>query len=154
MAAHMQKPRKIIPPGYLLIAILATIALHYFLPITRFSASLFSSLGVVLIVAGIGLTACAAGLFARAGTPLKPFEHSTTLVTGGVYRITRNPMYVGLILVLTGVALFCGTAGALLPLPVFVWLLTKQFIEGEEQFLEGIFGEDYLAYKRRVRRWL
>src|SRR5690606_18496513 len=111
-------------------------------------------LGVLLIVAGIGLAVYAAGLFARAGTPVVPFEHSTRLVTGGVYQVTRNPMYVGLIAVLAGVALICGTAGALLPLPVFVWILTKQFIEGEEQFLEEIFGEDYLAYKRRVRRWL
>ena len=150
----MQKPRKIIPPVYLLIAILATIALHYLAPIARFSAPLFTFAGVVLIVAGIALAVCALGLFARAGTPVIPFERSTALVTSGVYRVTRNPMYVGLISVLAGVALFCGTAGALLPLPVFVWVLTKQFIEGEEQFLEGIFGEEYLAYKRRVRRWL
>lgn len=151
---QMQKRRRILPPVYLLLAILATIALHFLLPIASFAAPPFRSLGVVLIVAGIGLAAYAAGLFARAGTPAIPFERSTALVTGGVYRITRNPMYVGLIVILAGVALICGTAGALLPLPVFVWILTTQFIAGEEQFLEEIFGEDYRAYKRRVRRWL
>lgn len=150
----MQTPRRIIPPVYLLIAILAALALHFRMPIASFAAPFFRTLGVVLVAAGIVVAACALGLFARAGTPVIPFQRSTTLVTSGVYRITRNPMYVGLILVLTGVALYCGTVGALLPLPVFVWVLTKQFIEDEEQFLEGIFGEQYLAYKRRVRRWL
>lgn len=150
----MEQPRKVIPPAYLLIAILAATALHFLVPIVRWVAPPYSWAGFVLIALGVMLTAYAAGLFARAGTALKPFERSTVLVTGGVYRITRNPMYVGLVLVLAGVAILYGTIGALLPLPIFVWILAKRFVEGEERFLEDIFGAEYLAYKRRVRRWL
>jgi protein-S-isoprenylcysteine O-methyltransferase Ste14 len=63
-------------------------------------------------------------------------------------------MYVGLTLILGGVGLSLGTLGALLPLPVFLALITHHFVRDEEKFLEGIFGEEYLSYKRRVRRWI
>jgi protein-S-isoprenylcysteine O-methyltransferase Ste14 len=83
-----------------------------------------------------------------------PFEKSTTLVTGGWFRMTRNPMYLGLTLILAGVALIDGTLGALLPLPVFVGILHFRFIRAEEHFLEGIFGEQYRSYRMQVRRWI
>ena len=63
-------------------------------------------------------------------------------------------MYLGLVLVLLGVAVALGTLGAFLPIPLFVWIIQKRFIEGEERFLTEIFGDEYLAYRRRVRRWL
>ena len=83
-----------------------------------------------------------------------PFEPSTVLVTEGAFRFTRNPMYLGLVLLLAGIAIALGSVGALLPIPVFVWIIQAWFILGEERFLEEIFGEAYLAYKSRVRRWL
>jgi len=67
--------------------------------------------------------------------------------------VTRNPMYLGLTLILFGVALIDGTLGAFLPLPVFVGILHWRFIRAEEHFLEGIFGEQYRTYRTRVRRW-
>ena len=83
-----------------------------------------------------------------------PFERSTALVTTGLYRITRNPMYLGMLLILAGVALLSGSASTLLPIPVFAWAIQRNFIIGEERFLEQIFGAQYLDYKRQVRRWL
>jgi protein-S-isoprenylcysteine O-methyltransferase Ste14 len=76
------------------------------------------------------------------------------LVVGGFYRYTRNPMYLGMVTALLGVAILLGTLSAFLPIPIFVWIIQKQFIEGEERFLEEIFGGQYLAYKGKVRRWL
>jgi protein-S-isoprenylcysteine O-methyltransferase Ste14 len=110
--------------------------------------------GGALVVLGIALTAIAAGSFRRAGTPVVPFEISTALVTTGLYRLTRNPMYLGLALALVGVAVLLGTLSPFLPIPVFVWIIQAQFIRGEERFLEEIFGAGYLAYKSRVRRWI
>lgn len=63
-------------------------------------------------------------------------------------------MYLGMIVMLIGVATLCGTVGPLLPMPVFVWIIRFSLVAGEERFLEGIFGETYLAYRRSVRRWL
>jgi protein-S-isoprenylcysteine O-methyltransferase Ste14 len=83
-----------------------------------------------------------------------PFERSTALVTDGLFRYTRNPMYLGLTLVLAGVALLLGSLGAWLPIPVFVAIIQVNFIAGEERFLTELFGEEYLVYKQRTRRWL
>jgi protein-S-isoprenylcysteine O-methyltransferase Ste14 len=75
-------------------------------------------------------------------------------VTAGPYRYTRNPMYVGLTLILLGAWLLLGTASAMLPIAVFVWFIQERFIRGEERFLDQIFGEEYRGYKSRVRRWI
>ena len=63
-------------------------------------------------------------------------------------------MYLGMVLLLLGVAIALGSLGAWLPIPVFVWIIQARFIVGEERFLEQTFGEPYVAYKRAVRRWL
>lgn len=129
-------------------------ALHVWLPIARIVPVPWSYGGAVLVILGLALAAIGSSLFRRAGTPVVPFERSTVLVTNGPYRFTRNPMYLGLVLILLGVAALFGTLGAFLPIPVFVWIIHTRFIVGEERFLEEIFGEQYLAYKARVRRWL
>jgi len=150
----MERKRKIIPPVYLLLSLLAMTALSYFLPIARFIQPPYSYAGAVLLVIGLAIAATAAGSFKRAGTPVVPFEPSTALVTGGLYRITRNPMYLGMVLGLLGAAVLFGTVGALLPIPVFAWIIHTRFIVGEERFLEDIFGSSYLSYKKSVRRWI
>lgn len=150
----MERKRKIIPPVYLLCSLLAMTALHYLAPIARFATPPWSYLGLLPLLAGIVMSAVAAGSFKRAGTPVVPFEPSTVLVTGGMFRVTRNPMYLGMILSLLGAAVLFGTVGALLPIPVFAWIIQSQFIVGEERFLEEIFGSAYLTYKKRVRRWI
>ena len=83
-----------------------------------------------------------------------PFDEATTLVTGGSYRFTRNPMYLGMVLILLGAALGRGSLGAFLPIPAFVWVIRRQFVLPEERFLEEAFGDAYRAYKQRVRRWI
>jgi protein-S-isoprenylcysteine O-methyltransferase Ste14 len=63
-------------------------------------------------------------------------------------------MYLGMVALLIGVAILLGTLGAFMPVPVFAWIIQTWFVAGEERFLEQIFGEQYLAYKRAVRRWI
>ena len=150
----MEQKRKIVPPIYLLLTLLVMAALHFGAPIARIFDPPISYFGIVLIILGITITAIAARAFARAGTPIIPFEPSTALVAGGLYRVTRNPMYLGLVVVLLGAGLLFGTVTPFLPIPVFVWIIQKKFIEAEERFLEEIFGAQYLAYKSKVRRWL
>jgi protein-S-isoprenylcysteine O-methyltransferase Ste14 len=150
----MEQKRKILPPVWLLLGLVLASALHYFMPIVRLVSPPWSYAGAILIVVGILMSAVGARSFRKAGTPVVPFEQSTALVDGGLYRFTRNPMYLGLTICLLGAGVLFGTLGALLPVPLFVWLIQSRFIVGEERFLEEIFGEQYLAYKRRVRRWL
>jgi protein-S-isoprenylcysteine O-methyltransferase Ste14 len=150
----VEQKRRIIPPVYFVVSLVAMLALHRWFPIVRVLGPPLSYAGGVLIALGVAIAATAATAFRGAGTPVVPFERSTALVTTGLYRFTRNPMYLGLTTVLVGAAVLCGTVGAVLPIPVFVWVITTRFVAGEERFLEEIFGEAYAAYRRRVRRWL
>lgn len=146
--------RRIIPPGWLLLALLAAAALHHWLPIAPVLAPPLSWLGALPAGAGLVLAAGGVGAFRLAGTPVLPFAPSTALVTTGMYRLTRNPMYLGITLILFGAACMLGSVGAFLPLPPLVWILQQGYIVREERFLAEIFGSEYLQYQRRVRRWL
>ncbi|NIM61593.1 MAG: isoprenylcysteine carboxylmethyltransferase family protein [Acidobacteria bacterium] len=150
----MNYPRKILPPVYFLLALIVMGALHRYVPVAVLVASPYRYGGVALIVLGLGVTIAAAGLFFKLGTPLRPFEESTLVVTTGMFRFTRNPMYLGMVLVLVGTAVMLGTLVAFLPVPPFVAIIRLRFIRNEERFMEDLFGEEYLAYKRKVRRWI
>jgi protein-S-isoprenylcysteine O-methyltransferase Ste14 len=150
----MEQKRKVIPPVYFFLALISMAALHWALPLARVLAPPFTYLGIPLIVAGMWLGGHAFRGFSKARTPVVPFERSTALVTSGSYRFTRNPMYVGMVIILAGIAVMLGTVGPWLPIPFLVWILRSNFIIGEERFLEELFGQQYLAYKSRVRRWL
>ncbi len=146
--------RRIVPPGWLLVALLAAAALHRLLPIAHIIRPALSRLGFIPLAAGVALALSGFGAFRRAGTPVVPFDRSTVLVTGGIYRLTRNPMYLGLTFILAGTAWLLGTMGAFVPLPFFIWVIQSGYIRAEERFLEEIFGSDYLRYRDRARRWL
>jgi protein-S-isoprenylcysteine O-methyltransferase Ste14 len=103
------------------------------------------------IISGLGVV-----LFRLANTtvnPMKP-ESSSSLIQSGIYRLTRNPMYLGMVIALVGLAVLLGTLGAFVPIPFFAWQIRRKFVLPEEAFLEGIFRGRYLEYKARVRRWL
>ena len=150
----MEKKRRILPPVWLVLTLMAEYALHRWLPLTELLAAPWKYSGVVLMLLGIAMAATAANLFKRADTPVIPFERSTALVTTGWFRFTRNPMYLGMVLLLIGVAITLGSLGAWLPIPVFVAIIRLNFIRGEERFLSEIFGDPYRQYQQRVRRWL
>ena len=150
----MTTRHRIIPPIYFFASILASIALHLYVPIATVLPSPFNLAGAAIVAAGLALALWAAGLFRIARTAIRPFVESTALVTGGIYRLTRNPMYLGMALVLLGVALLLGTLGAFIPIPLFLWQIQRKFVVPEEAFLEGLFGWQYVEYKARVRRWL
>jgi protein-S-isoprenylcysteine O-methyltransferase Ste14 len=109
-------------------------------------------------LAGIGVGVAVSGVvsFRRAQTtvnPLKP-ETSAALVTGGVYSVTRNPMYLGMVLVLFAWAVYLASLWSLLGPIVFALYITRFQIVPEERALERLFGASFAAYKERVRRWL
>ena len=113
---------------------------------------------VALVVAVIGITFSASGFiaFRHAKTTIDPRtpEAASSLVSSGVYRITRNPMYVGLLFVLLAWAVFLSLGWALVGPPVFVAYIQLFQITPEEKALSALFGTEYSAYKVRVRRWL
>ena len=150
----MEYKGKPYPPIYFFVSLVVMIALHYLVPIHQLFSTPFKYAGVPFVVGGVCITAVAAGTFVKVGTPVVPFEKSTVIVIYGLFRFSRNPMYLGMVIALVGVALLLGSATAFMPIPIFVWLIHNQFICREEKFLEELFGEEYLAYKIKVRRWL
>lgn len=147
-------PRKIVPPFYLIITIALMVTLHKLLPLATVVPPPWSYAGAVVMLTGLGILMWSARLFARAETPIKPFEESTRLITGGMYRLTRNPMYLGMVFMLLGIALLLGTLSPFLPIPLFVWLIHSVFILNEEVMMEDLFGEEYREFRQRVRRWI
>ena len=118
-----------------------------------------SSRGVVIAgwsIFGLGMIVAHSGVltFLLAGTTMFAFKEASRLVQHGPYRFTRNPMYLGLTIAYVGLSLALNTAWPLIVLPLMLWLLVKTVIEAEERYLTATFGEEYVAYKRRVRRWL
>jgi protein-S-isoprenylcysteine O-methyltransferase Ste14 len=150
----MQVVRRIIPPVWMLLTLLASLAMHRWLPLLRLLHAPWTYIGSVPIALALLLAPTAIRGFRRAGTSVIPFERSTALVTSGPYRVTRNPMYLALTLLLLGAATLLGSLGAYLPIPFFMLIIRQGFIVGEERLLTEIFGEQYLAYQRRVRRWV
>jgi protein-S-isoprenylcysteine O-methyltransferase Ste14 len=120
----------------------------------RLAASAWRTPGWVLIVIGAGLMVSAVVTFRRAGTTPNPTKPAAALALGGPYRFTRNPMYVGWVLVYLGGVLVVNAAWPLLFLPVVIAVVHRTFIAKEERYLEQKFGAAYRQYKARVRRWL
>jgi protein-S-isoprenylcysteine O-methyltransferase Ste14 len=109
-----------------------------------------------LVVAGAVISALGVVSFRRAGTTVNPSKPETagSLVVSGIYRRTRNPMYLGFLLGLAGWAVFLSNALAFIFLPVFVLYLNRFQIRPEERALASVFGKDFTAYQSKVRRWL
>ena len=147
---------KVPPPLVALALALAMWALSRLTPI--FGVDVALRIAVALAIALVGGAFSAAGItaFRRAQTTLNPMkpETASSLVTSGVYRVTRNPMYVGLLFVLVGWAAFLCAPWALAGPVVFVAYITRFQIAPEERALMSAFGEEYVSYKARVRRWL
>jgi protein-S-isoprenylcysteine O-methyltransferase Ste14 len=148
------KEGKVLPPTYLLIAIVLTLVLHFLLPVHKIVPTPWNVLGVVPLACGIALNLVADRAFQQAQTTVRPFEQSTVLITNGVFRISRNPMYLGYVLILVGVALIVRSMTPYAVVPVFAILMDRVFIRVEERMLEETFGQVWIEYAKKVRRWM
>jgi protein-S-isoprenylcysteine O-methyltransferase Ste14 len=110
--------------------------------------------GVVLGCAGLAAAILAERRFHAAGTPVPPTRPTQVLVFDGIYRYTRNPMYLGMTLALLGLGLATNQLWFLIAAPVAVYAVTRLAIEREEAYLTRKFGDPYVAYMKKVRRWL
>ena len=128
--------------------------LHAWLPLGQYVHAPWNFLGVALLSFGACLSVVSAASFLREGTGLVPFDEAKMLVTHGFFRYSRNPMYLGMALMLLGASGILGSFSSLLPVPLFMVIIHWRFILPEEKFLEDAFGEAYLGYRASVRRWL
>jgi len=119
-------------------------------------SDLAAPLSLAMLVLGLAINIFSAVSFRRASTtinPLKP-ETATRLVDSGIYKFSRNPMYLGVLLVLSSLAIWLGCVLNIAILFLFVWYITMFQIIPEERALEKVFPETFNLYKSRVRRWI
>ena len=128
--------------------------LHFIFPIRVMRYSVSHSLGVGLAVVSVSLGAWAVRAMKAAGTSIRPDRPALTIVRTGPYRFTRNPMYLSLCLLQLALGFVLDGWIALLFTIPLVLILHFGVIRREESYLEAKFGEQYLAFKRKVRRWI
>lgn len=147
---------KIPPPVYAIsIAIIMWLLNRHF-PLVEIISSPWNKIGLGIILIAASFDVWSLFLFLKKHTtpnPMKP-ENTTGIVTKGLYKYSRNPMYLGLLIILFGFGVWLGSLLPFLLLPVFYWVITEMQIKPEERMLEQKFGNVYLEYKNRVRRWL
>ncbi len=139
-----------IPPLWLLGTLAAQYLLARFLPLLSFDLPG----GPILVIAGFALIFWSAIHFRRAQTPIHPRRKPTTLITDGPFAFSRNPIYLGMALIAAGWAIRLGALSALLMVPIFMLIIQRRFIVGEEFHIDRALGEEWRSYTSRTRRWL
>ena len=146
---------KVHPPIVLLVCLAMVYGLSHYLPLLAMPSILS---GLYWYVAGTGVLLALAGIweFRKAKTTINPTSPEKTryLVSGGIYRVTRNPMYLGMLFILVAAIFKLGNYYGFIALPLFILYITQFQIKPEEDMIERIFAEEYLQYKNKVRRWL
>jgi len=123
---------------------------------TNFNLNGINILALVFLIIAIIMIVLSINKFKKNRTTISPLRPNKTssLITSGIYNYTRNPMYLGLLLMLFSTALFIKNFISFLIIPLFVIFINKNQILPEEQILENIFGEEYRNYKKKVKRWI
>jgi protein-S-isoprenylcysteine O-methyltransferase Ste14 len=145
---------RILPPRLVLILLIAMGALHLLLPGPTLLAFPYTLAGAAVAAVGLAITLSGARLFAHVGTNIKTFNEPGVLVTDGLFRWSRNPMYLGFVLLLLGIAILLGTTTPFLAPALFALIADRWYIAFEERAMQERFGAEYAAYVGRTRRWL
>ncbi len=142
------------PPLIYALTLVLSLLLHQRLPLPLVPRRARKLLGGILIGGAVVPAILAVRNMRRVGTHVDPTQPTTSLIVEGPYRFTRNPIYLGMTLLYTGIAVLANTLWAILLLPGVLFVMTRGVIEREEAYLTQKFGEQYVAYKAKVRRWL
>ncbi|MBP0481736.1 methyltransferase family protein [Sagittula salina] len=142
------------PPVWLAVALALAWAQKTWVPVASFGPVWADLLGGLLVGAGGILAALAVFEMRRHRTTFIPHRHPDRLVTTGIFSRSRHPIYLGDVLILTGMILYWDAVLALILIPLFVWILERRFVEPEERRLRHRFPRDWIHYEKKTRRWL
>jgi protein-S-isoprenylcysteine O-methyltransferase Ste14 len=146
--------RQLISPVLALICLCTMLLLDLFFPLLRVVVFPFNLAGLFVGASGLAICFTAHRQFKRIGTTLYPFNRPLRLVTDGLFRYSRNPMYLGLTVFLAGAWLLLGGLSPLVGVVAFQQVAAHWYIPNEEQRCRAVFGEAYLAYQARTPRWI
>ena len=146
--------KTLIPPPIVTIVFLFVI--FFTKDLFRFSATLPSSLGLIIIFTGLVIIFIAARQFKAANTtinPIKP-ENASVLVNNGIFSFSRNPMYLGMLLIIIGFSIIHNFLAIIVIMPIWIIYMTYFQIIPEEEAMEILFEEDFVNYCKKTRRWI
>lgn len=146
--------KRLLPPALFFLSLALMIAIHVIWPVEPAIPVPWSYAGVPIFLGGFLIAVIAKRHFARVGTNINTFRQPDMLVTDGLFRYSRNPMYLGMAVALLGATITIGTLYALLIWVAFVVICDRWYIRFEEGILTESLGEAYLDYKKSVRRWI
>ena len=142
------------PPLIYLGPLVLGLLLNRRLPITFLPRRIARSVGWLLLSGGVLLISWFERAMQHAGTPTSPYKPVSHMVTEGPFHYSRNPAYLSMTMIYTGIASLANAVWAILLLPMALLVIQRGVIEHEERYLERKFGEEYLRYKAQVRRWV
>lgn len=146
--------KQLVPLISMLICLTSMVLLRWVWPLGVFLHPPFVWAGIIPSVAGLAVVAAGVCRFGKSHTTIRPFREARRLVTGGIYRHTRNPMYLGDVLILLGVWVLLGAVSPIAPVVAFWIIADRWFVRAEEAMLAGKFGREYEEYRQRIRRWI
>jgi protein-S-isoprenylcysteine O-methyltransferase Ste14 len=145
---------RIMPPTLFMLCILIMVPLAWLWPLATVFPAPYSVAGVAPLSIGLGLAIWGSRKFEQVGTTIKTFDQPDRLVTDGLFRISRNPMYLGFVVTLVGVWLVFGALSPLLGVLLFLIVADRWYIPFEERALRTKFNGEYDAYRATTRRWI
>jgi len=143
-----------LPPVWMALGLGVAWVLATYLPLVRLFGPVWQAAGGLLAVAGVAVIVWSAWWFWRKRTTIEPHHAPAALIVEGPYKISRNPIYLGLLAILAGAVVWLGALSAVAVPVAFAAILTRRFIEPEEAALRRAFGAEAQAYLARTRRWL
>ena len=143
-----------LPPTYFLLCLAGGIGVHFVVPIVQIIPWPYRLASLIAFLLGSWITIWTDQMFKRLGTTVKPHLDPSILITNGPFRISRHPMYLGMTMILLGVAILSGSVSAFISPIVFALIMQVQFIPLEERTMQRVFGEQFTTYQERVRAWL
>jgi protein-S-isoprenylcysteine O-methyltransferase Ste14 len=157
MEKAKDNPGVYIPPPLIYVAMfLLSLLVQKFIPLSKlFFQSLTSHIiGILFIIAGLFFNVPAIRQFIKTGNTLVTIKPASSLQTSGIYGVTRNPMYLSLLLFYTGLAFLFGNWWTIMLIVILIIVVTYFIIRPEERYLQRAFGKTYLDYQQKVRRWI
>jgi protein-S-isoprenylcysteine O-methyltransferase Ste14 len=146
--------KRILPPTALVITIVMMTLLYFIFPIKKMLVFPVNAAGIGLLLVGALISVRGSNKFAQEKTTVMTFDTPTVLVIDGMYQYSRNPMYLGFVLVVFGIWMLVSCLSTLFVAISFFILMDRYYIPFEEKVLQKKFGTSYMAYKKRVRRWI
>ncbi len=145
---------RIPPPLFYLLPLVSGLLLNRKVHIPFLPQGVARTLGWPLVGGGLALSGWAIRTMRNAETTMRPDKPVSNLIQDGPFRYTRNPLYLSDAMIYAGIAVLRNSLWSILLLPVAMFVIQREVMEREERYLERTFGEEYLAYKARVRRWI